>query len=176
MRKVNRWMSGVAIFFVGAAVGVASSKLKVEPSMYQSKTPAAAASDLLHAGESLAGDDTWQEIAVGRVYYLSGKKTDAQEVFNRVLLSKKVKGADYIRIARVYLEAKEWDKAKPLLEKVVELEPKDEDWLAEIGAWYNLHGDRAHAEELFARSIQQDSSNVYNTAKMAGSYVGVPPG
>jgi tetratricopeptide (TPR) repeat protein len=174
MRKVQ-WASGVAIFLVGAAAGIASSKVKVEPGLFTSKAPAAASADLLQAAETIAGNDTWEEIAVGRVEYLSGKKADGQSIFDRVLASPKVKAGDYIRVARVYLEAKQWDKAQPLLDKVVELEPKDEDWLAEVGAWYNLHGNRARAEELFARSLAQENSSVYNTAKMAGSYVGVAP-
>ena len=60
-------------------------------------------------------------------------------------------------------------------DKVLQLAPDDEDWLAEIGAYYNLKGDRAKAEELFARSFKTESNNVYNTAKAAGSYVGVVP-
>jgi tetratricopeptide (TPR) repeat protein len=71
--------------------------------------------------------------------------------------------------------AGEWDKARPLFDKVVGMAPKDADWLAEIGSYYNLKGDRAHAEELFARSLAEDPENVYNTTKMAGSYIGVAP-
>jgi tetratricopeptide (TPR) repeat protein len=96
-------------------------------------------------------------------------------MFDRVLGGSKAEAGDFIRVGRVYWEAGEWDKAKTTFDKVLSLEPKDADWLAEIGAYYNLKGDRAHAEELFARSLAVDAGNVYNTAKMAGSYVGVAP-
>lgn len=52
---------------------------------------------------------------------------------------------------------------------------KDAPWLAEIGAYYNLNGDRAKAEEYFARSLALESDEVWSTADMAGSYVGVVP-
>jgi len=175
MRNSRRLAAVAAIFVLGAAAGTAASKVKVSPAAFSGKEPAAAATDLLHLDEALAGDGTWEQIAVGRVRYLSGHKQEGQAVFDRVLGGPKVKAGDYIRVARVYLEAKEWDKAKPLLDKVVQLEPKDEDWLAEVGAWYNLHGDRARAEQLFAQSLANDAENVYNTARMAGSYVGVAP-
>ncbi len=52
--------------------------------------------------------------------------------------------------------------------------PKDEDWLAEIGAYYNLQGDREKAEELFGRSFERGSS-LKNTLAIAGSYIDVEP-
>ena len=53
--------------------------------------------------------------------------------------------------------------------------PSPADYQAEIGAFYNLHGDRARAEELFARSFAKDPSDVWATANAAGSYVNVRP-
>ncbi len=52
--------------------------------------------------------------------------------------------------------------------------PKDEDWLAEIGAYYDLQGDREKAEELFGRSFERGSS-LKNTLAIAGSYIDVEP-
>src|SRR4029078_9340451 len=98
-----------------------------------------------------------------------------QAIFDSVLNSKKAEAGDYVRVARGYWEAGEWDKEKPMFDKVLVLEPTDVDWLAEIGAYYNLKADRAHAEELFAKSLAGDAANVYNVTKMAGSYLGVAP-
>jgi Leu/Phe-tRNA-protein transferase len=42
-----------------------------------------------------------------------------------------------------------------------------------VGAYYNLHGDRAKAEELFDRSFAQASVEVWHTVNLAGSYLGV---
>ncbi len=166
--------TGVALFLLGAAAGVAGSKVKVAPSAFTGKAPAEAAATLLQSAQTLAGDGSWERIFVGRTRYLGGDKAEGQATFDQVL-GRKAEAGDYVRVARVYWEAGEWDKARPLFDKVLSMEPKDADWLAEIGAYYNLKGDRAHAEELFARSLAEDAGNVYNTAKMAGSYLGVAP-
>ena len=71
--------------------------------------------------------------------------------------------------------AVEWSKAKEAFDKALALEPKDAAWLAEIGAFYNLHGDRAKAEEMFTRSLAAESGEVWYTVNMAGSYMGVEP-
>jgi Flp pilus assembly protein TadD len=55
------------------------------------------------------------------------------------------------------------------------LEPRDAPWLAEVGAYYNLMGERAKAEELFDRSFQKQSDEVWQTANVAGSYLGLEP-
>ena len=47
-------------------------------------------------------------------------------------------------------------------------------WMGGI-AVFVLGADRAHAEELFAKSLAGDAANVYNVTKMAGSYLGVAP-
>lgn len=80
-----------------------------------------------------------------------------------------------MRIGRAYWQAKEWAKAQVAFEKALAMEPKDAPWLAEIGAYYNLKGDRAKAEELFDRSFALDSSEVWQTVNIAGSYLGVEP-
>ena len=175
MASKRVWMGGVSLFLLGAVAGWAGSKVKIDASAYSGKPPAAAAEALLQPAQTLAEDGSFENIALGRVHYLSGHKPEGQALFDRYL-GAKAKSGDYMRVARIYLEAKEWDKAKPMLDKVVALDPKDEDFLAEVGAYYNLHGDRAHAEQLFAESLAQDPANLYNTLKIAGSYVGVPPG
>ncbi|HEV8632107.1 MAG TPA: hypothetical protein VGV61_17465 [Thermoanaerobaculia bacterium] len=169
------WIGGVSLYLLGAVAGWAASKVKIDASAYSGKAPAAAAAALLQTAQTLAEDGSFENIAVGRVHYLSGHQAEGQALFDRYL-GAKAKSGDYMRVARIYLEAKQWDKAKPILDKVVALDPKDEDFLAEVGVYYNLHGDRAHAEELFAQSLAQDPANLYNSLKMAGSYLGVPPG
>ena len=91
------------------------------------------------------------------------------------MLAGKHEGGDLVRIARVYAEAGEWAAAKPLFDQLVEAAPKDEDWLAEVGAAYLRAGDRARGEELYARSLAQDPSNLHNTLRMASAYLGVAP-
>lgn len=169
------WIGAALVFFLGAATGFAAAKVRVTPASFSGKSPQEAATALLDSAHTLAGSGSWERIFVGRTRYLGGDKAAGQAAFDQILNSSKAEGGDYVRIARVYWEAGEWDKARPLFDKVLALEPKDADWLAEIGAYYNLKGDRAHAEELFARSLAEDPANVYNVAKMAGSYIGVQP-
>jgi Flp pilus assembly protein TadD len=82
---------------------------------------------------------------------------------------------DWVRIGRVYDEAGEWDKARTAFDKVLQLQPDDEDWLAEIGAYYLLQGDRAHAEELFTRSFKRQPNNHWNALKAAAAFLKVAP-
>jgi len=166
----------IAAFAMGALVGLAAAPKKtIAPILYQGKAPQEAAATLLPLAKESAESGSWENIFVGRVHYLSGNKAEGQKIFDAVTSSRKAEGGDWFRVGKVYFEADEWDKAKAAFEKVVQMNPDDEDWLAEIGAYYNLKGDRAKAEELFARSFKIQSNSVWNTAKVAGSYVGVVP-
>lgn len=178
MTKMSR-RTAVALvtvaFVLGAAFGAAAAKKPaVDSSLYTGKKPAEAAAALLEVARRQAGKGTWENIAVGRVYYLSGKKSEGQGIFDSIT-AQKAEGGDWIRIGRVYFEAGEWDKAKAAFDKVLQLSPKDEDWLAEIGAYDLLKGDRARAEELFGRSFQIDPANLSNVLRAAGAYAGVNP-
>jgi len=164
----------VFAFLGGVAVGVASSAAKSDPSLFTGKSPKEAALALLAVAQSQAGKGSWENIGIGRVYYLMGDKAGGQAIFDRVTAGK-IKESDWMRLGRVYEEAKEWEKAKAAFDKALSLDPKDAEKLAEIGAYYNLRGDRAKAEELFARSFQSKSDEVWNTLNVAGSYVGVRP-
>lgn len=165
----------LTLVLAGAAAGAfAAKKLIVEPSTYAGKPAQEAAAALLSAAQTLAENGTFENIACGRVLYLSGSRIEGRAIFDRVLAGKH-DGGDLIRIARVYAEAGEWATAKPLFDQVVQVAPKDEDWLAEVGAAYVRAGDRAHGEELYARSLMQDPSNLHNALRMASAYLGVAP-
>ena len=162
-------------FVVGVAVGVAASgSQKVDSMMYVDKSPKEATLGLLPVALSQAGNGSWENIAVGRVYYLMGDKAEGQGIFDRVIATK-VKKDDWMRMGRVYVEAKEWDKAKAAFDKTLVLDPKDQGNLTEIGAWYNLHGDRRTAEQLFTRAFKSKPDEIWYTVNAAGSYVGVKP-
>lgn len=167
------WM--VAVFVLGAASGAyAAKKVTVSPGLYAGKPAPEAAANLLGAAKTLAEKGSWENIAVGRVYYLSGKQAEGQAIFDAATAGKSDAG-DWIRIGRVYYEAGEWDKARATFDKVLQMKPDDEDWLAEIGAYYVLKGDRAHGEELFNRSWKREPNSLWNALKAAGAYVKVPP-
>jgi tetratricopeptide (TPR) repeat protein len=162
-----------AVFSLGIAVGAVAAKKGIDPSLYHSKPKQEAGSALLELAKAQAGKGTWENIGVGRVLYLGGKKAEGQAIFDSVT-AKKAEGGDWIRIGRVYYEAGEWDKAKVAFDKALTMEPNDGPWLAEVGAYYNLKGDRAKAEEMFDRSFKAEIE-VWNTANIAGSYLGVQP-
>ncbi len=52
---------------------------------------------------------------------------------------------------------------------------KDADWLAEIGCYHMLKGDRAKAEELFSRSFALEPKAVWNLLRAASAYAGIQP-
>lgn len=167
-----RFVVASALLFVfGIAAGYAASRSG--PSLYEGKTKEEAARSLLDLAREQAGKGSWERIAVGRIYYLGGFKPEGKAIFDEVL-AKKPDGSDLLRIARVYRQADEWDKAKLLLDRYVQENPKDEKGLAEAGAGYLMSGDRATAEALFERSFARESE-VWATVAMAGAYLGVSP-
>lgn len=161
-------------FTLGLACGVAFAAKRLDSPTYKGKSKPEAGSALVAVAREQAGKGSWENIAVGRVLYLSGRKAEGQAIFDAIL-GRKRESSDRMRVGRVYWEAKEWERAKAMFAQALELEPKDAPWLAEVGAYYNLMGDRAKAEELFDRCFQQQNDEVWQTANVAGSYLGVEP-
>lgn len=162
------------LFVAGIGVGWSAQKLKTSRDMYQGKPKPEAARALLQAAETMAGKGSWERIGVGRVYYLGGMKAEGQAIFDSVLAGEH-EDSDVYRIARVYREAGEWKKAKPLFDRYLAANPGDEKDLAEVGAYYLLEGDRATAESMFDRSLQVEPRELWATLRMAGAYLGVEP-
>jgi tetratricopeptide (TPR) repeat protein len=175
LARGGRWLAVGLVFGLGAAAGAyAAKKPGVGPALYAGKPAPEAVAGLLDMAKGLAEKGSWENIAVGRVYYLSGKKAEGQAIFDAAAGGKEDAG-DWIRIGRVYREAGEWDKARAVFEKVLKLKPDDEDWLAEIGAYYVLKGDRARGEELFNRSFQREPRSLWNTLRAAAAFAKVEP-
>lgn len=172
MQHPRPYLVCLTLFLLGCAFGAwaAKSGSKVTPDHYRGQAPEAASKALLDAARVQAERGTWENIAVGQILYLSGDKDAAEEIFNNL---KKRKSSEWIRIGRIYYRAGDWDKARDAFERVVSASPDDADWMAEIGAYYNLQGDRQRAEALFDMSFKEEPKNLYNTLKAAGSYVGV---
>lgn len=161
------------VFTFGIAVGAFAARKGVDSSLYRSKDKKAAGQELLVLAKKQAGKGSWEQIAVGRVYYLGGMKSEGQAIFDAVT-AKKPESSDWFRIARVYREAGEWNKAAETFEKALKMEP-DAKWLAEVGAYYLEKGDRAKAEEYFDRSFKAADDEVWSTVNMAAGYLGVDP-
>lgn len=170
--KLRHVIITTLLFVFGIAIGYAGAR-KVDANSYHSKSKQEAAKALLEQARQQAGKGSWERIAVGRIYYLGGMKAEGQAIFDEVL-GKKPESSDLFRVARVYREAGEWTKAKPMFDQYVKDNPKDEKGLAEVGSYYLLNGDRATAEELFDRSFKLESE-MWATVSAAGAYLGIPP-
>lgn len=162
----------IVVFALGVAAGAIAAKKGIDRALYSGKAKGEAAAALLDVAKRQAGKGSWENIALGRVFYLSGKKDEAESFFNAVA---KKEGSDWLRIGRIYNEAGDWEKAKEAFDRALKLEPKDAPWLAEIGGYYNMHGEREKAEEMFAKSFDIESAEFWSTVNVAGSYVGVKP-
>jgi tetratricopeptide (TPR) repeat protein len=162
------------VFVLGSVAGFAA-KNRLDASLYQGKSKEEAGKALLAVAKEQAGKGSWERLGVARVYYLGGMKGEGQAMIDAITSNKKAEGSDWFRVGRIYAEAKEWDRAAVAFEKAVQLDPKQDKWLAELGALYMLQGDRAKAEDYFNRSFAIEQGEVWNTANVAGAYLGVPP-
>jgi len=167
--------AAVVVFVAGAGVGYTAQKQqKTMTEMYHAKANQDAAKELLAVAKIQAGKGSWEQIAVGRVYYLGGYKAEGEAIFN-ALLNGKHEDSDVFRIARVYSEAGEWAKAKPLFDRYFQGTDDDGTGYAEVGALYLLGGDRQTGEQMFDRSVAIESNDLWATLHMAGAYLNVRP-
>lgn len=174
MKKGIAAIAAGIVFVAGVGVGY-GARLEPGPAMYRDRDRQDAAHALLEVALAQAGrDGSWERIGVGRVYYLGGFKAEGQKIFDE-LLAGKHEDSDVFRIARVYQEAGEWEKAKPLFDRYLADNPGYEKDLAEVGAYYLLSGDRATAEDLFDRSYDIEREELWATLDIAGAYLGVEP-
>lgn len=169
--KVRLLPVAAVLLIVGFAGGLAAKN--VQPSVFRGKSKQEAGKALLQEARVQAGKGSWERIAVGRVYYLAGMKSEGQAIFDEVL-AKKPEWSDKYRIARVYWEAGEWKRAQPIFDEYVSKNPKDDKGIAEVGSFYLLKGDRERAEALFEQSFKRESE-LWSTVNAAGAYLGVPP-
>jgi tetratricopeptide (TPR) repeat protein len=165
--------AAAVVFMAGIGVGY-TAKPGPSPAMYHDKPTRDAGKALLDVALLQAGDGSWERIGVGRAYYLGGFKDEGQRIFDELLAGKHDDG-DLYRIARVYREAGEWEKAKPLFDRYLAANPKEAKDLAEVGAYHLLDGDRPTAERLFDRSFAADRDEMWATLSTAGAYLGVQP-
>lgn len=173
MRKGIAAAAAAIVFVAGIGVGY-TAKPGPAPAMYHGKTNQEAGRALLDVALLQAGKGSWERIGVGRVYYLGGFKAEGQKVFDDILAGKH-EDSDLYRIARVYREAGEWDKARPLFDRYVAANPEEATGLAEIGGYHLLDGDRETAEKLFDQSFAAERDNLWATLHVAGAYLGVVP-
>ena len=166
----------VLAFVLGATtVLIAKTKVVFDPNAYYAgREPKVASAALLAEAETLAGQDTWKRIGVGRVAYASGDKEKGDAIFDSVLGDKVGKG-DLYRVATAYAIGKNWGKAKPLFERAIAMDAGDDTGIMKAACWFNLNGERERAEELFGLAFSKNPDEVWHYTLAAGSYVGVQP-
>jgi tetratricopeptide (TPR) repeat protein len=180
---VKHWrlfVLGVACFVLGAVVqsGFAQKKDSRKPAFGpdllkgDAKTVAAA---MLDGALQLAEEGSWERIAVGRAWYLGGDKARGQQIFDSVTGAKKVAASDWTRLARVYAEAGEWDKAQAAFDRAIPSDSTDDTGQIEYGALANLNKDRAKAEALFNKALKKNPGDFWHWVNVGGSYLGVRP-
>ena len=162
------------VFMFGIAVGAVAGRRGIDSAMYKSKAKKEAGQALLELAKTQAGKGSWERIAVGRVYYLAGMKSEGQAIFDAIT-AKKPESSDWFRIGRVYYEAGEWAKAQETFDKAISMEPNEAKWLAEVGAYYLAKGNREKAEQYFERSFKAEDDEVWSTVNIAAGYLGVQP-
>jgi len=168
---------GFACFALGAQthLGFAQSRPAFDAELVKAKGPAEAADFLLTEASRLAGTGSWERIAVGRAWYLGGKKERGQEIFDSVTGTRKVEDSDWFRIGRVYAEAGEWDKVQVAFDKALAMNPRDDSGMIEYGALANVFRDRTKAEVWFATAMKRNPREFWHWVAAGGSYLGVRP-
>jgi tetratricopeptide (TPR) repeat protein len=166
-------MIAASSLLLGVGIGFAAKYKGAGFEVIRGKSDKDAAAAALAEAEHLANGGSWELIAVGRVYYLSGEKAHGQALFDGVT-NGKAGGADLERIANVYAEAGENDKASFMYERMLAIDPKDDSSQAEVGAWYIRIGQRAKGEALLALAFERRPNESGYYVRAAESLLGVP--
>lgn len=176
MRKPLRsMMIALTLLGVGYGIGYAAKGAGKGISLFRGKAASEAANAALTEAERLAEGDSWELIAIGRVWYLSGDQAKGQAFFDRVT-QRKPEPSDWQRIGDVYAEAEQFDKAEACYQKVLASAPKDDTGQSEIGAWYVRRGQREKGEELFAKALERNPDDLWHYVRAAEAYLGVAKG
>lgn len=171
MKRIVFPALAIGIFVAGMGIGFASQH--VLPSMYHKLSPREAAENLLEVAMEEAEGGSWEMIGIGRVLYLGGQKAKGEAIFSRIL-NDDPDDSDSYRIAHVYAEAGEWEKAKPMFDRYIERNQKEYRDLVEIGTLYMMNGDRETAERLFDTAFRS-RWEFWSITYAAGAYLGVKP-
>jgi len=178
MTRCRTFTLAIGFFLLGAfahAELTQARRLVFSSDLYRGKDATTAAAALLDGALQLAGDGSWERIAVGRAWYLGGDKAKGQQLFDQVTNSKRVEGSDWFRVARVYEEAGEWDKARTAFDRALAIDTDDDSGMIEYGALANVHDDRAIAEAQFDKAFRKNPREFWHWVGAGASYLDVRP-
>jgi len=174
MKKVAVVVMAAACLTAGVGIGYAAKVKGPGMTLLTGKPAKDAGVAALKEAERLADGGSWELIQIARVYYLSGDKATGGAMLEKVLNGKSV-SSDWFRMARVYVEAGENDKAEQLFLRALAAEPKDDSGHAEVGAWFIRIGQREKGEELLAKAFARNSDSLWHYVRAGEAYMGVSP-
>jgi tetratricopeptide (TPR) repeat protein len=160
---------------LGLCIGLSAKEKSPGIELLRGKPPKEAAAAALQQAETLAGNGSWELIAVARVHYLSGDHAKAQSLIDRAL-SRKPKATDYQRVGEIFAVAGDNAKAEEYFQRALAADPKDDTGQSEVGAWYIRTGRREQGEELLAKALAKNPEEVWHYVRAAEAYLGIPPG
>lgn len=174
MKKIAVVVMAAACLTAGIGIGYAAKAKGPGLSIIIGKPAQEAGIAALKEAERLAGGGSWELIQIARVYYLSGDKATGQAMLDRVLNGKS-ESSDWFRIARVYAEAGENDRAEQLFLRALAAEPKDDTGQAEVGAWYIRIGQREKGENLLGKAFMRSPDEIWHYVRAGEAFMGVSP-
>lgn len=160
----------LALMGMGTAQAAKTKPVRAATAMYAGQPPQQAATALLDAAKTQTDDGSWELIGIGRVLYLGGRKAEGEALF-KGLLDRTEKTSDVYRIAQVYLEAKEWAKAKPLLERMLTMKEHDAGDVIRVARVYVEQREFARAKPLFERFLAMDDYDEKEAAEIGAYYL-----
>jgi tetratricopeptide (TPR) repeat protein len=174
MRKIAVVVMAAACLSTGIGIGYAAKAKGPGMTIISGKPAKDAGVAALKEAERLAEGGSWELIQIGRAYYLSGDKATGQAMFDKVLNGKS-ESSDWFRIARVYAEAGENERAEQLFLRSLAAEPKDDTGHAEVGAWYVRIGQREKGEEMLSKAFARGPDDIWHYVRAGEAFMGVSP-
>lgn len=174
MKKIAVVVMAAACLTTGIGIGYAAKAKGPGMSLITGKSAKEAGIATLKEAERLADGGSWEMIQIARVYYLSGDKATGQAMLEKVLNGKS-ESSDWFRIARVYAEAGENERAEQLFLRALAAEPKDDSGHAEVGAWYIRIGQREKGEEMLSKAFARSSDEIWHYVRAGEAFMGVSP-
>ena len=169
--KAMGMAAAVALALAGTAGAAQSAKMaRTASTMYSGQAPQQAATALVDAAKTQTDGGSWETIGIGRVLYLGGRKAEGEAVF-KAMLDRTEKTSDVYRIALVHIEAKEWAKAKPLLEKMLTMKEHDAGDVMRVARQYVEHREFARAKPLFERFLAMNDFDEKEAAEIGAYYL-----
>jgi tetratricopeptide (TPR) repeat protein len=174
MKKTAVVVMAAACLTAGMGIGYAAKVRGPGMALITGKAPKDAGIAALKEAERLADGGSWELIQIARVYYLSGDKTTGQAMLDKVLNGGS-EGSDWFRIARVYAEAGENERAEQLFLKALAADPKDDSGHAEVGAWYIRIGQREKGEQMLVKAFARSPDEIWHYVRAGEAFMGVSP-